>query len=58
MSVMKKGRKYRERRSESQGRCASAYLRLETGNTLPQQRQPQKEKKIKLKRTRGKKSGR
>lgn len=44
MSVMKKGRKYSERRSESHGGCASAYLQLETGNTLPNQTQAQKEK--------------
>lgn len=47
MSVMKKGREYRERRSISHGRCSSAYLKLETGNTLPNQRDTSKKKQYK-----------
>lgn len=47
MSVMKKGREYREQRRISHGRCSSAYLKLETGNTLPNQRDNSKKKKHK-----------
>lgn len=47
MSVMKKGREYRERRSVSHGRCGSTYLKLETGNTLPHQRDNSKKKQYK-----------